>query len=471
MNVQLPRRRFDVADYDLIILGAGPGGYVAAIRAAQLGLNTAIIEKEEVGGVCLNWGCIPSKALLKNADVLNLFKKSDQFGITFDNMSVDYSKAIERSRQVVSKLTQGVKFLLKKNKVDHIDGTAVFLDPNSIKIEETEQIISANNIIIATGAKQRELPNLPIDHQIVITSRDALELSTIPENIGIIGGGATGVEFAHIYSSYGSEVTLIELMDHLVPNEDEEISETLEKSFSERGIKIHTSTNVNKIISEKNQAVISIEKDNVETNLTFEKILICVGTQGNTENLGLEDLGLETSNSFIKCDETLKTNIPNIYAIGDVTGQMALAHVASAQAILAVETIAGINSKKLNYETIPKAIYCEPQIASFGLTEKQALNQNINFKVGKFPISASGKALALGNPEGLIKIISEDKFGEIIGVHLIGSEVTELISELSMTKLLEGTIDEIGWMIHPHPTISETIKESALDSFNEAIHI
>ena len=309
-----------MADYDLIILGAGPGGYVAAIRAAQLGLNTAIIEKEEVGGVCLNWGCIPSKALLKNADVLNLFKKSDQFGITFDNMSVDYSKAIERSRQVVSKLTQGVKFLLKKNKVDHIDGTAVFLDPNSIKIEETEQIISANNIIIATGAKQRELPNLPIDHQIVITSRDALELSTIPENIGIIGGGATGVEFAHIYSSYGSEVTLIELMDHLVPNEDEEISETLEKSFSERGIKIHTSTNVNKIISEKNQAVISIEKDNVETNLTFEKILICVGTQGNTENLGLEDLGLETSNSFIKCDETLKTNIPNIYAIGDVTG-------------------------------------------------------------------------------------------------------------------------------------------------------
>ena len=260
-------------------------------------------------------------------------------------------------------------------------------------------------------------------------------------------------------------------MDHLVPNEDEEISETLEKSFSERGIKIHTSTNVNKIISEKNQAVISIEKDNVETNLTFEKILICVGTQGNTENLGLEDLGLETNNSFIKCDETLKTNIPNIYAIGDVTGQMALAHVASAQAILAVETIAGINSKKLNYETIPKAIYCEPQIASFGLTEKQALNQNINFKVGKFPISASGKALALGNPEGLIKIISEDKFGEIIGVHLIGSEVTELISELSMTKLLEGTIDEIGWMIHPHPTISETIKESALDSFNEAIHI
>ncbi len=460
-----------MADYDLIIIGAGPGGYVAAIRAAQLGLNTAIIEKEEVGGVCLNWGCIPSKALLKNADVLNLFKKSDQFGITFDNMSVDYSKAIERSRQVVSKLTQGVKFLLKKNKVDHIDGTAVFLDPNSIKIEETEQIISANNIIIATGAKQRELPNLPIDHQIVITSRDALELSTIPENIGIIGGGATGVEFAHIYSSYGSEVTLIELMDHLVPNEDEEISETLEKSFSERGIKIHTSTNVNKIISEKNQAVISIEKDNVETNLTFEKILICVGTQGNTENLGLEDLGLETSNSFIKCDETLKTNIPNIYAIGDVTGQMALAHVASAQAILAVETIAGINSKKLNYETIPKAIYCEPQIASFGLTEKQALNQNINFKVGKFPISASGKALALGNPEGLIKIISEDKFGEIIGVHLIGSEVTELISELSMTKLLEGTIDEIGWMIHPHPTISETIKESALDSFNEAIHI
>ena len=460
-----------MADYDLIIIGAGPGGYVAAIRAAQLGLNTAIIEKEEVGGVCLNWGCIPSKALLKNADVLNLFKKSDQFGITFDNMSVDYSKAIERSRQVVSKLTQGVKFLLKKNKVDHIDGTAVFLDPNSIKIEETEQIISANNIIIATGAKQRELPNLPIDHQIVITSRDALELSTIPENIGIIGGGATGVEFAHIYSSYGSEVTLIELMDHLVPNEDQEISETLEKSFSERGIKIHTSTNVNKIISEKNQAVISIEKDNVETNLTFEKILICVGTQGNTENLGLEDLGLETSNSFIKCDETLKTNIPNIYAIGDVTGQMALAHVASAQAILAVETIAGINSKKLNYETIPKAIYCEPQIASFGLTEKQALNQNINFKVGKFPISASGKALALGNPEGLIKIISEDKFGEIIGVHLIGSEVTELISELSMTKLLEGTIDEIGWMIHPHPTISETIKESALDSFNEAIHI
>ena len=460
-----------MADYDLIIIGAGPGGYVAAIRAAQLGLNTAIIEKEEVGGVCLNWGCIPSKALLKNADVLNLFKKSDQFGITFDNMSVDYSKAIERSRQVVSKLTQGVKFLLKKNKVDHIDGTAVFLDSNSIKIEETEQIISANSIIIATGAKQRQLPNLPIDHEIVITSRDALELSTIPENIGIIGGGATGVEFAHIYSSYGSEVTLIELMDHLVPNEDQEISETLEKSFSERGIKIHTSTNVNKIISEKNQAVISIEKDNVETNLTFEKILICVGTQGNTENLGLEDLGLETNNSFIKCDETLKTNIPNIYAIGDVTGQMALAHVASAQAILAVETIAGINSKKLNYETIPKAIYCEPQIASFGLTEKQALDQNINFKVGKFPISASGKALALGNPEGLIKIISEDKFGEIIGVHLIGSEVTELISELSMTKLLEGTIDEIGWMIHPHPTISETIKESALDSFNEAIHI
>tara|TARA_B100001142_G_scaffold308238_1_gene339615 strand:+ start:7276 stop:8658 length:1383 start_codon:yes stop_codon:yes gene_type:complete len=460
-----------MVNYDLVIIGAGPGGYVAAIRASQLGLNTAIIEKEEVGGVCLNWGCIPSKALLKNADVLNLFKKSDQFGITFDNMSVDYSKAIERSRQVVSKLTQGVKFLLKKNQVDHIEGTATFLDSNSVKIEETEQIISSKHIIIATGAKQRQLPNLPIDHEVVITSRDALELSTIPKNIGIIGGGATGVEFAHIYSSYDSEVTLIELMDHLVPNEDQEIAKTLEKSFTERDIKIHTSTNVNKIIVENNEAIISIEQNNEETNLTFEKILVCVGTQGNTDNLGLENTGIETNNSFINCDENLRTNIANIFAIGDVTGQIALAHVASAQAILAVETIAGIDSKKINYETIPKAIYCEPQIASFGLTEQQALDQNINFKIGKFPISASGKALALGNPEGLVKIISEEKFGEILGVHLIGSEVTELISELSMTKLLEGTIDELGWMIHPHPTISETIKESALDSFDEAIHI
>ena len=463
-----------MSDFDIIVIGSGPGGYVAAIRAAQLGLKTAIIEREAVGGVCLNWGCIPSKSLLRNAEVLNLVKTSDKYGITFDNLSYDFGSAIARSRQVVKKLTSGIQHLLKKNNIEHIAGSASFETSNSINVtmkNGESRIISSDNIIIATGARQREMPSMPIDHSIVMNSRDALNSKTIPNRVVIVGGGATGAEFAHIYNSYGSNVTIVELAERLVPNEDKEISQILTKSFTDNGISIFTNASVSSIETNTHFAIVDMSKNNEITKIECDQVLVAVGVQANTDNLGLEKIGLETERGFIPVDQNMKSSIPNIYAIGDVTGKMLLAHVASAQGVTAIEHIAGLNPPELDYSLMPRAIYCEPQIASFGLTEEQAKDQGININVGKFPFAASGKAIALDKTEGMVKLVVDQEIGEIIGAHMIGSEVTELLAELSITKMLEGTTTELGWLVHPHPTISEIIKEAALDTIGEAIHI
>jgi len=460
-----------LADFDLVVIGAGPGGYVAAIRAAQLGLNTAIIERDAVGGVCLNWGCIPSKSLLRNAQVLNTVKNAKAFGIQYDNLSIDFNSAIDRSRQVVSRLTTGVEYLLKKNSVELIKGTAVLEDSRTISIAESNRSLTTDNVIIATGARQRSLPSMPIDHETVITSKDALNLRNLPEKIVIIGAGATGVEFSHIYNSYGVEVVLIELMDRIVPNEDEEISAELQKSFNDKGIQSIIGASVESIETSMGQATVNIQSETDTSSINCDKVLVAVGVQANTDGIGLENTGVVTDKGFISVGPNMETNVTGIYAIGDVTGQMLLAHVASAQAVTAAEYIGGINPPQLDYGLMPKAIYCEPQIASFGLTETQAKEQGISIKIGKFPFAASGKAIALAETDGLIKLIVDDEIGEIIGAHMIGSEVTELLGELSMVRLLEGTSTELGWLVHPHPTISETLKEAALDTFGEAIHI
>ena len=463
-----------MADFEILVIGAGPGGYVAAIRSAQLGFSTAIVERETVGGICLNWGCIPSKSLLRNAEVLNLVKDAEKFGISFDNLSYDFGKAIDRSRQVVRRLTTGVGYLLKKNNVEHIVGSATFVDAHTIQIGTAtgeNRTVSAENIIIATGARQREIPTLPIDHNVVITSRDALEMREIPNRVVVIGGGATGAEFSHVYRSYGSEVTIVELMDRIVPNEDQEISEVLDKSFRDQGIESRTSASVEAIEINGDIATVKISENGNNSVIECDKVLVAVGVQGNTDGIGLEQVGVATDRTFITVGENLETNVSGVYAIGDVTGRMLLAHVASAQAVTAIEYIAGLNPPQIDYSLMPRAIYCKPQVASFGLTESQARDQGINIKVGKFPFAASGKAIALGETDGMVKLVVDEEIGEIIGAHMIGAEVTELLGELSITKMLEGTATELGWLVHPHPTISEMIKEAALDTVGEAIHV
>ena len=460
-----------MADYDLVVLGSGPGGYVAAIRAGQLGMRTAIIERDAIGGVCLNWGCIPSKALIRNAEVLNLVRHASDFGISFDNMQYDYGKAIDRSRQVVRRLTNGVAFLLKKNNVEQIMGTGVLKDQNTVRVVDSGDALSTSNVLIATGARQRALPNIPVDGQTVITSREAIVEREIPARVVIIGGGATGVEFAYVYRSYGAEVTVIELLPRLIPLEDEDISKQLERSFKKQGIKTMAGAKVEGVSVENNIAKVSVSNGAGTSVLECDKVLVAVGVQGNIENIGLEPVGVESERGFITIDDHMKTSVPGIYAIGDVTGKLLLAHVASAQGVTAVETMAGLDPPQLDYSLMPKAIYCKPQVASFGLTEEQAREQGYSIKIGKFPFSASGKALALGETDGLIKLVVDTEIGEIIGAHMIGAEVTELLGEVSLTKLLEGTTTELGWLVHPHPTISEMLKEAALGVDGQAIHI
>ena len=458
-------------DYDVVVLGSGPGGYVAAIRAGQLGLKTAIVERDELGGVCLNWGCIPSKALLRNAEVLSLIQHADDFGISFENLKYDFGKAIDRSREVVDRLTRGVGVLLKKNNVEIVHGSGKILDSNTVEITDSGRRLSAKNIIIATGTRQRRIPTLPIDNEVVITSRDALELRRVPKRIVIVGGGATGCEFGHIYRTYGAEVTIVELLPRLIPNEDAEISGILERSFRRQGIQVTTGASVQGIAVNNSQAKVSISVEDSSSVIDCDIVLVAVGVQGNVDNIGLENAGIETENSYIKIDDTMSTNVPGVYAIGDVTGKMLLAHVASAQGVTAVETIAGLNPPALDYSLMPRAIYCKPQVASFGLSEEQATEQGYTVKVGRFPFSASGKALALGESEGMVKLVVDAEIGEVLGAHMIGAEVTELLGELAMTRLLEGTTTELGWLVHPHPSISETIKEAALAAEGAAIHI
>ena len=460
-----------LSDYDLVVLGAGPGGYVAAIRAGQLGMKTAVVERDNVGGVCLNWGCIPSKALLRNAEVLDLVRGADEFGISFDNLRVDFGKAIDRSRQIVSRLTRGVEMLLRKNGVELIEGEATMLDRGTVRVEAAGRTLTASNVIIATGARERELSNIPVDREAVITSREALELREVPSRVVIVGGGATGAEFAHVYRTYGAEVTIVELLPRLVPNEDEDTSRALERAFRRQGIRTLGGSAVESVSVIDGHAVVRVSTGGETTEIEADKVLVAVGVQGNVEGLGLEALGVRTERGSIVVGDSMETNIPGIYAVGDVTGKMLLAHVASAQGVTAVETIAGKSPPALDYTLMPRAIYCKPQVASFGLTEAQAREQGFDVKVGRFPFSASGKALALSEVEGLVKLVVDSEVGEILGAHMVGSEVTELLGEVAMTRLLEGTTTELGWLVHPHPTISEMLKEAALAVDGEAVHV
>ena len=459
------------SNYDLVVIGSGPGGYVAAIRAGQLGLKTAIIEKEALGGVCLNWGCIPSKSLLKNAEILSYLNRAEEFGLKMDNFHADYSVAIDRSRKVVDRNTKGVAFLLDKNKVDHIQGTGKIVGVGKVEVAPEGNIIEAKNIIIATGARPRSIPPLPIDGDKVITSRESIVLRDLPASIVIVGGGAIGVEFAYIYKMYGVKVTIVEMLPRLVPNEDEDISAQLERAFKRHRIEFLTGTGVTGVDTSGSGVTVTVEKDGAAQALECDKVLVAIGVQPNVEDLGLETVGIATDRTGIIVDEKMATNVAGIYAIGDVNGKMPLAHVASAQAAVAVETIAGLETQPLDYTYMPRATYCMPQIASFGLTEAQAREQGKDIKVGTFNVQANGKALAMGETAGLVKLVVDAKYGELLGGHMIGPEVTELLGELSMTRILEGTTLELGWAVHAHPSLSEMIKEAALSAQGRTIHM
>ncbi|RJP57425.1 MAG: dihydrolipoyl dehydrogenase [Ignavibacteriales bacterium] len=463
--------------YDIVVLGGGPGGYVAAIRAAQLGYKTAIIEKDNLGGVCLNWGCIPTKSLLKNAELYDLAKNhSDEYGLSFTDLKFDFAKIIQRSRGVSEKIVKGVQFLIKKNKIDHIQGFGKFisknklevLDSNKKKIEEVE----GKHIIVATGARPRSIDAIPIDHKNIITSTEAMSLDKQPKDLVVIGAGAIGVEFAYFYNVLGTEVTIIEMMDNILPIEDKEVSDTLARSFKKRGIKIHTGTKVEKAETKGKSVVVTIEKNGKKEELKAEKVLSAIGVQGNVEGIGLEEIGVEIEKGHIKVDKhTYKTNIDGVYAIGDVIGAPWLAHVASHEGVHCIEKIHGINHGSIDYNSIPGCTYCQPQVASIGLTEAKAKEKGYEYKVGKFPYSASGKAGAIGEREGFVKIIFDSKYGEILGAHIIGAEATELIAEIGIAKSLEATYETILGTVHAHPTLSEMVMEAAGQAYGEAIHI
>ena len=459
------------SEYDVVVVGAGPGGYVAAIRAGQLGLKTAIVEREALGGVCLNWGCIPSKALLKNAEVVSYFHRAKEFGLNFDNFSADYAAAVDRSRKVVDRNVRGVAYLLRKNKVDHITGEGRLTGRGTVTVAPEGITLHAKNVILATGSSPRTVPSLPIDGDKVISSRESIVLKDLPASLVIVGAGAIGVEFAYLYHTYGVAVTLVELLPRLVPTEDAEISQQLERSFSRSGINIMTGTGVTGLEPGTDGLKVKVDKDGVEQSISCDKVLVAIGVQPNSDGLGLEELGIETSRGNIQVNDHMATNVPGVFAIGDVTGKMALAHVASAQGVAAAEHIAGRETQALDYSVMPRATYCQPQIASFGLSEEEAKEQGYEVKVGKFNVQANGKALAMGETEGMVKLVVDAKYGELLGGHMIGPEVTELLGELALTKLLEGTSLEMGWAVHPHPTISEMLKEAALDAQGRALHM
>ena len=457
--------------YDLVVVGGGPGGYVASIRASQLGLRAAVVEKEEVGGLCLNWGCIPSKALLRNAEVLQLVQRADEFGISYDNLTFDYAKAVDRSRQVVRRIVGGLKSLLKKNNVEVYSSQGTLTSSNTVKVVDSGDTLQADNIVIATGGVNKELPPLPLDGQRVISTREALQLTDLPSRIAIVGGGAAGVEFAYLWAAYGVQVTVIELLPHLVPNEEEEISQVLEKAFEKQGIQVLAGSRVEEADWSNGIGTLTVSNPEGQSNVECDVVLVAVGMNGNVEGLGTDSLGVELNNGFVAINETMQTNVPGVYAVGDVTGHSLLAHTAFAQGTIVAETIAGQPTGRLTYEKIPRATYCQPQVASVGLTEAQAREAGYDVKVGRFPFIASGKAIALGEREGMVKVVADAEYGELLGAHMIGPDVTELLGEVVVAQSLDATVEDLGAAIHPHPTLSEALKEAALAARGEAIHI
>ena len=462
--------------YDVIIIGGGPGGYVAAIRASQLGLKVAVVEKEWLGGVCLNIGCIPSKALLKNAEVAHLLnKRGREFGFRFDNLEVDYGAAVKRSRRISNRLTKGVGFLMKKHNIDVINGTGRLTGQNRVEVSGLNGQVDEYqgvNIILATGATPFIIPGIQVDGEKILTYREAILQEVLPKSVVIVGSGAIGVEFATIWNAYGVEVTIVEMLPRLVPLEDEEISTELTKAFKKNKIAVLTGTRVESIVARDDGVSINISTEAGEKVLDAEQALIAIGFKPNTHGLGLEDTGIELDQrGAIEIDERMATNVPGIWAIGDVTAKLMLAHVGSSQGIICAENIAGIETTTLDYEMIPRATYCQPQIASFGLTESQARERGYESKVGRFPFQANGKALGLGETSGWVKIITDGRSGEILGAHMIGPEVTELLPELTLAQMMELTTAEIARNVHAHPTLSETLMEAAHAVAGHAIHV
>ncbi len=461
-------------NFDCVVIGSGPGGYVAAIRAAQLGMKTAVIEKEAPGGVCLNWGCIPTKAVLKSAEVFQTMKHAQDFGLMVEGVKADFPGVINRSRKVVEKMTKGVEFLFRKNKIELISGHGKFVNKNEIQVTSAngDTTVGFKNAIIATGARARSLPAFPVDGERVLTYRHALDLRNCPQKLLVIGAGAIGIEFAYFYNSFGAEVTVVEVLDQVLPVEDQEISKALEKSFTKAGIKIRTKTMVESL-TRKGQNISAILKtpEKVE-EWNGDYCLVAVGFQGNVENIGLEAVGISPEKSFIKVDKSYKTSVPNIYAIGDVIGAPMLAHVASHEGIIAAETMAGKHPHPIDYtRNVPAGTFCQPQVASIGLTEKAAKDAGYDTRVGRFPFTASGKAVATNETEGFVKVVIDAKVQEVLGVHIIHPEATELIGEAAIINSHEGIASSVFNTIHAHPTLAEAIMEAMGDAIGRAIHI
>ena len=463
-----------MSKFDVIVLGSGPGGYVTAIRASQLGLKTAIIEKESLGGVCLNWGCIPTKALLKSAQVFEYLKHADDYGLTVENYDKDFDAVVNRSRNVAGTMSKGVQFLMKKNKIEVIMGYGTLKAGKKVAVaseDGSETVYEANHVIIATGARARELPSLPQDGKKVIGYREAMTLPKQPKKLIVVGSGAIGVEFAYFYNAMGTDVTIVEYMPRIVPVEDEEISKQMERSFTKSGIKVMTSAEVTKVDTSGKGVKATVKTDKGEEVLSADIVLSAVGIKTNIENIGLEEIGIATDRDKIIVNDFYQTNLPGYYAIGDVTSGQALAHVASAEGILCVEKIAGQHVEPIDYNNIPGCTYCFPEIASVGYTEEQAKEKGYEIKVGKFPFTASGKAQAGDHTDGFVKVIFDAKYGEWLGCHMIGAGVTDMIAEAVVGRKLETTGHEILKAVHPHPTMSEAVMEAVAAAYDEVIHI
>jgi dihydrolipoamide dehydrogenase len=460
--------------YDLIVIGSGPGGYVAAIRASQLGMKVAVVERENPGGICLNWGCIPTKALLKSAQVFDYMKHASEYGINVGAAEADFPAIIKRSRDVADKMSKGIDFLFKKNKIEVIKGFGKLAKENKVEViaeDGSKQTIDAPNIILATGARARELPNIKIDGKKIIDYRKAMSLETKPQSMVVIGSGAIGSEFAFFYNSMGTDVTLIEIFPEIVPLEDVEVSKQLARSFKKQGIKIYTESSVEEVDTKGEKCKVKVKTKKGEEIIECDVVLSAVGIATNIENIGLEELGIKVEKGKVMVDDFYKTNIQGICAIGDIVKGQALAHVASAEGIICVEKIAGMEPEPLDYNNIPGCTYTTPEIASVGYTEQKAIEAGYEIKVGKFPFTASGKATAAGHNEGFVKLIFDAKYGECLGAHMIGAGVTEMIAEIVALRKLESTGHEIIKTVHPHPTMSEAVMEAAAAAYGEVIHL
>ena len=461
--------------YDILVVGAGPGGYVAAIRAAQLGLRTAVVEREALGGICLNWGCIPTKALLKSAETFYQLQHAEDYGLKVKDIEADFSKIIARSRKIASDMSKGIDFLMKKNKIDVLMGTAQLQSDKQLLLQPqkgTEKTYSSPHIVLATGARSRQLRKLPIDGNQIIGYREAMSLKKQPKRLLVVGSGAIGIEFAYFYHTLGTRVEIVEQLDRILPQEDEEVSSYMQPHFEKQGMKIHTSCKVEAVKKTRQGLEVQItDSDNRKQHLSCDALLSAVGISPNVENLGLETLQVAMKDGHVSVDEYYRSSCEGVYAIGDLTKGPALAHVASAEGIICVEKIAGLSLTPLDYQNIPGCTYCQPEVASVGYTEVEARAEGYQIRVGKFPFTASGKAKAAGHPEGFVKIIYEEKYGELLGAHMVGAYVTEMISEIVVARKLETTGHEILKAVHPHPTLSEAVMEATAVAYGEAIHL